>query len=67
MVHATFTIERTYPVPPSRVFRAFATLSEKLVWADEPDWKADGGTDFDFRVGGHERFGYIAPTGKVYR
>ena len=57
--HATFTIERSYPVPPARVFAAFADGDAKGIWMDDPDFKSDGETEYemDFRVGGHERFG----------
>jgi uncharacterized protein YndB with AHSA1/START domain len=61
VMHDTFTIERTYPATPSRVFAAFASAEAKDIWGDtgglEP---ADGAavvTEFDFRAGGRERFG----------
>jgi len=64
--HATFTIERSYPVDPARVFGAWADGAAKQVWMDDPDFKSDGesGYEMDFRIGGHERFGGIAPDGK---
>jgi uncharacterized protein YndB with AHSA1/START domain len=62
IIHDTFVIDRTYPVPASRVFAAFAAKEAKGVWADTGDLTesdADtSGTEFDFRVGGHERFGF---------
>ena len=66
--HSTFTIERSYPVQPDRVFAAFADGDAKAVWMDDPDFKSDGETEYemDFRVGGHERFDGIAPDGKPY-
>jgi uncharacterized protein YndB with AHSA1/START domain len=62
VIHDTFTIERSYPATPSRVFAAFATEEAKTSWGDtgelEPaDADADAGTtEFEFRVGGRERF-----------
>jgi uncharacterized protein YndB with AHSA1/START domain len=62
VIHDTFSIERTYPAAPSRVFAAFASAEAKDAWGDtgglEP---AEGETDieeFDFRPGGRERFGH---------
>jgi uncharacterized protein YndB with AHSA1/START domain len=65
--HATFVIERSYPATPAKVFAAWASLEAKNVWMDDPDYKSDG-TDgeLDFRVGGHERFGGVAPDGTPY-
>ncbi|HEX4089788.1 MAG TPA: SRPBCC domain-containing protein [Trebonia sp.] len=65
VIHDTFAIERTYPASPSRVFAAFATRAAKDAWnGDEPADPAVPATpaaqnpdeEFDFRVGGHERF-----------
>jgi uncharacterized protein YndB with AHSA1/START domain len=63
--YATFTIERSYPVPPPRVFAAFADAEAKAQWADDPDepQTGDSESEFDFRVGGHERFGFKMPNG----
>jgi uncharacterized protein YndB with AHSA1/START domain len=62
VIHNTFVIDRTYQVPASRVFAAFASKEAKEAWGDtgdltEPGADADD-TEFDFRVGGHERFGF---------
>lgn len=66
--HDTFAIERHYPAKPARVFAAFASAEAKLRWSDDPDYVSDGGeTEFDFRVGGRERFGGKAPDGTPYR
>ena len=35
VVHSTFSIERTYPVTPSRVFSAFANQETKRRWFAE--------------------------------
>jgi uncharacterized protein YndB with AHSA1/START domain len=51
VAHSTFTLERLYPVPVSRVFGAWADPKIKVRWfADNP---AD--YELDFRPGGIER------------
>jgi uncharacterized protein YndB with AHSA1/START domain len=51
VTHASFTLERTYPVPPARVFAAWADPAMKSRWFA-------GGTGaghrLDFRIGGRE-------------
>ncbi len=65
--HATFVIERSYPAPAAKVFAAWASLEAKNIWMDDPDFKSDGTEgELDFRVGGHERFGGVAPDGTPY-
>ena len=65
--HATFVIERDYPVPVGRVWEAFADAAVKATW-----W---GGDEFvileksdDFRVGGGDtelsRYGADGPLGR---
>ena len=65
--HATFVVEREYPVPVARVWEAFADPAVKATW-----W---GGEEFvilsasaDFRVGGGEtessRYGAGGPLGR---
>jgi len=54
VVHATFTVERTYPVSPARVFAAFSDPVSKRRWFVEGEgWEIDEFT-LDFRVGGSE-------------
>ncbi|HXZ65711.1 MAG TPA: SRPBCC family protein [Streptosporangiaceae bacterium] len=66
--HGTFVVERTYPAEPARVFAAWASWEAKGVWMDDPDYKSDGTEgEFDFRVGGYERFGGLTPEGTTYR
>jgi uncharacterized protein YndB with AHSA1/START domain len=67
VTHATFTIERSYPAMSARVFAAFATAEAKARWTDSPDVQpADGPKEFDFRVGGRERFSAKVPDGPTY-
>ena len=50
IVHATFTIERTYPLPPDLVFSAWADQKVKARWfAGNPS-----DYELDFRPGGVE-------------
>src|SRR5689334_15556882 len=54
VAHNTFSIERTYPSPPARVFAAFSNQATKRRWfAEGEGWEVDEFT-VDFRVGGHE-------------
>jgi uncharacterized protein YndB with AHSA1/START domain len=61
VIHDTFSIERTYPAAPARVFAAFASAEAKNVWGDTGDLASVEGPagvkEFDFRPGGRERFG----------
>jgi uncharacterized protein YndB with AHSA1/START domain len=50
VVHASFTLERTYPVPRPRVFSAWAEPETKRRWFA----RSDPGHSLDFRVGGRE-------------
>jgi uncharacterized protein YndB with AHSA1/START domain len=62
VIHDTFSIERTYPAEPSRVFAAFASAEAKGAWGDtgglEPAESEAGAEEFDFRPGGRERFAH---------
>jgi uncharacterized protein YndB with AHSA1/START domain len=53
-VHNTFTIERTFPVSPERVFRAFADPAKKRRWFVESSGHKPETYEMDFRVGGTE-------------
>jgi uncharacterized protein YndB with AHSA1/START domain len=55
VVHETFVIERVYPVPPSRVFNAYADRETKARWFDGPPEMEVIESSLDFRVGGRER------------
>jgi uncharacterized protein YndB with AHSA1/START domain len=64
VVHATFTIERAYPAPPARVFKAWADPSAKRRWfACHDDWEP-GAHELEFRIGGRERL-HTGPPGGV--
>ena len=53
-VKATFTIERTYPAKPARVFRVFSDEQSKRKWfGGGSDWEQLENA-FDFRVDGVE-------------
>ena len=54
VTHATFTIERNYPVPPEKVFRAFADPKLKPRWFHGPEEWGPNEFTSDFRVGGRE-------------
>jgi uncharacterized protein YndB with AHSA1/START domain len=54
VTHSTFTLERTYPADPERVFAAWAEPAAKAAWfAGGPDRPHS----LDFRVGGRETAG----------
>jgi uncharacterized protein YndB with AHSA1/START domain len=55
VTHSTFTIERNYPVPPERVFAAFADPAKKRRWYAEADNRQPEVYELDFRAGGSER------------
>lgn len=55
VVHDTFVIERIFPVPPARVFAAWADPAIKSQWFAGPDDWESGVYELDFRVGGRER------------
>ena len=62
--HATFIVERTYPVSAAQVFRAFSDTDIKRRWfAEGEGWRVEEFTA-DFRPAGHEtsRFRYRRRT-----
>jgi uncharacterized protein YndB with AHSA1/START domain len=64
VIHANFTLHRRCLAAPYIVFQAFADPREKTRWQSSPDVNAveanpdDEYLEFDFRVGGHERFAF---------
>jgi uncharacterized protein YndB with AHSA1/START domain len=61
--HGTFTVRRSYPVPPERVFAAWSTQEAKARWFGAP---GTTGYQLDFRVGGSELNRGGPPGGPVY-
>jgi uncharacterized protein YndB with AHSA1/START domain len=61
--HGTFTVTRTYPVAPERVFAAWSSQEAKARWFGAP---ASTGYELDFRVGGSETNRGGPPGGPVY-
>jgi uncharacterized protein YndB with AHSA1/START domain len=65
--HDTFTIERSYPVAPARVFDAFADQTKKAKWFGCVEgWKVAEHT-VDFRIGGREVWRGGPPGGTQHR
>jgi uncharacterized protein YndB with AHSA1/START domain len=62
-VHDTFTVERAYRQPPSRVFRAFSDPARKRRWFAEGEGFVIESYELDFAVGGLERIRFRAPDG----
>ena len=65
VTNATFTIERVLNASPARVFAAYASLEAKSAWFKAPADIETLNRDFDFRVGGKERFHARWPSGMV--
>jgi uncharacterized protein YndB with AHSA1/START domain len=57
VVHDSFSIERTYPASPERVFAAWTTIEAKGHWfGNEEGIEPIGEHTLDFRPGGGEHF-----------
>lgn len=68
IAHGSFSIERTYPAPPQRVFAAWASHSAKNSWFGEGDDFLAPTNEYtlDFRVGGREHLEGVLPSGKAF-
>jgi uncharacterized protein YndB with AHSA1/START domain len=55
-IHSSFVIERTYDVPPARVFAAFSDPEAKNRWFVNGDGWGTDAYQLDFRVGGSETY-----------
>jgi uncharacterized protein YndB with AHSA1/START domain len=66
VTHATFTLERTYPARPARVFAAWADPAAKQRWFNGPEEWGPDEHELDFRVGGREVSRGGPPGGPVY-
>ncbi len=53
--HETFTVERTYPQSPAKVFKAHAEEAAKRRWFAEGEGFVIDSYSLDFKVGGWER------------
>ena len=66
VTHATFVIERNYPVPPAKVFAAWSDPAMKRRWFGGPaDWQSKH--ELDFRVGGREHSSGGPKGGTIHR
>ena len=68
VAHGSFSVERTYPAPPTRVFAAWATQTAKDIWFGEGDdfLAATEQYTLDFQVGGRERLDGTLPGGRAF-
>ncbi len=65
--HDTFTIERTYPASPARVFAAWSTAETKSRWFQGNGSWTTHYYELDFRVGGRERLSVGPANGTAHR
>ncbi len=66
VVHDSFTIERTYPATPDRVFAAWASQEAKSRWFGDPEGVMASDHTLAFEVGGREHLTVKTPDGSVY-
>jgi uncharacterized protein YndB with AHSA1/START domain len=59
IAHGSFTVKRTYPFPPAKVFRAWSDPAIKRQWYGGPN-QDDARRVFEFKPGGRENnFGKV--------
>ena len=56
--HSNFTLERSFPATPERVFSAFADPAKKIRWHSDGRNTEILAFDMNFRVGGIDRYRY---------
>jgi uncharacterized protein YndB with AHSA1/START domain len=68
VAHGSFTIERTYPAGPERVFDAWSSQAKKNQWFGEGDDFLASTDEYtlDFRIGGQERLAGTMPGGRTF-
>ena len=68
VAHGSFSIERTYPASPERVFAAWASHAAKDAWFGTGDDFLAVTDEYalDFRVGGREHLGGTMPNGRAF-
>lgn len=66
VMHAAFTIEKTYDASPSKVWRAWSDPAEKAEWFSGPEEWGPDEFELDFRVGGREISRGGPPGGPVF-
>lgn len=67
VTHGAFSIERTFPAPPDRVFAAMSSQPAKTQWFGEGFLEATTEYTLDFRTGGHEHHRGTLPGGATFR
>ena len=63
LAHAQFTLQRSYPASPQRVFKAWSDPAQKNRWLVEGEGWAITEYSHDFRVGGREHGRFAQKAG----